>query len=570
MNTKKHLGILGGGPSALFLFKQLVDGKCTKAVVTIFERGRQLGSGMPYSTAGANDEHITNVSGNEIPPLVTTVAEWIKTAPKQLLDHFEITPESYNDYKVLPRLLFGQYLSAQFALLQQQAAGIGLEALVRFNSEVTDIIDEPDNGKITVEVNGDEHYQFDTVVTSTGHNWPDEHEGKIPRYFDSPYPPAKLRIKANHAVAVKGTSLTAVDALRTLARSNGDFTIEKDGKRIFHLAEDSPDFKVVLHSRHGLLPAVRFHLEDTHLKNKKLLTKEQIAAHIKENNGFLSLDYIFEKDFKDIFRDKDPELYARLKNMRVEDFVDEVMGTREERNAFRLLAAEYEEAERSIKTRTSVYWKELLGALSFAMNYPAKYFSAEDMERLQKSLLPLISVVIAYMPQSSCEEMMAMHQAGVLDVVAVGEDSEVEPLKNGGAVYRYTDEEGKKQEKHFETFVDASGQPHLSYNNLPYKSLTENKTVSPALLQYRDAEKGKAAKVEGKDVVTDEQGNYHLKVPGIAIDDNFRVINEQGDANPRLYMMAVPYIGGYNPDYSGLDFCEEASKRIMQTLFEEV
>jgi hypothetical protein len=24
--------------------------------------------------------------------------------------------------------------------------------------------------------------------------------------------------------------------------------------------------------------------------------------------------------------------------------------------------------------------------------------------------------------------------------------------------------------------------------------------------------------------------------------------------------MALPYIGGFNPDYSGLDFCEQASE----------
>jgi hypothetical protein len=31
--------------------------------------------------------------------------------------------------------------------------------------------------------------------------------------------------------------------------------------------------------------------------------------------------------------------------------------------------------------------------------------------------------------------------------------------------------------------------------------------------------------------------------------------------------MAVPYIGGYNPDYSGLDFCEEASEKIIKSMF---
>ncbi|WP_246230106.1 FAD/NAD(P)-binding protein [Mucilaginibacter humi] len=120
MENKKRIAILGGGPSGLFMFKRLVDTNRPDIAIDIFEKKHQLGVGLPYSKDGANDEHITNVSGNEIPELVTSVTDWIASAPKTLLDHFNITPEKYNDYKVLPRLLFGQYLSTQFDLLKQK------------------------------------------------------------------------------------------------------------------------------------------------------------------------------------------------------------------------------------------------------------------------------------------------------------------------------------------------------------------------------------------------------------------------------------------------------------------
>ncbi len=63
-----------------------------------------------------------------------------------------------------------------------------------------------------------------------------------------------------------------------------------------------------------------------------------------------------------------------------------------------------------------------------------------------------------------------------------------------------------------------------------------------------------------------DNGEYFLKVPGIAITDNFEVIGMNGQPDPHIYIMAVPYISGYNPDYSGLDFCEEASGRIASKL----
>src|SRR5690606_37080693 len=103
MGRHKRIAILGGGPSGLFLFKKLLETGSAELIVDIFEKKKILGAGMPYSEDGANKEHITNVSGNEIPELVTTISEWIQTVPKSVLENFGINLETYNEYKVLPR-----------------------------------------------------------------------------------------------------------------------------------------------------------------------------------------------------------------------------------------------------------------------------------------------------------------------------------------------------------------------------------------------------------------------------------------------------------------------------------
>ncbi len=559
---------MGGGPSGLFMFKRLVDAGRTDVVITIFERKKRLGAGMPYSPEGANDEHITNVSGNEIPLLVTPLNDWIKTAPKDTLDKYHMDAGRFNEYKVLPRLLFGQYLTEQFNLLEKQAKEKGIDYTVHYDSDVTDITDQPENETIIVEVAGGQQFEFDRVVICTGHNWPHMHEGKVPNFFDSPYPPAKLGLQLNHAVAIKGSSLTAVDAVRTLSRHNGTFDKDGKGKLFYQLSPESAGFKMVLHTRNGMLPAVRFHLEDSHLSNDSLLSKDELKKHIAENGGFLSLDYVFERDFKLPIKEKEPEFYEQIKDMGLEEFVAAMMDLRERLDPFQLLKAEYAEAEQSIKRRESVYWKEMLGVLSFALNYPAKHLSAEDMQRLQKSLSPLISIVIAYIPQSSSEELLALHAAGVLDLVPVGEDSKVEPHEPGGAVYYYTDETGKEQHAHFQTYVDCVGQPHLAFEEFPFKGLLDGHAVSPAKLKFRSAEEGRKAMEENKPVSQDDNGEYYLKVSGITINDHFQAVDAYGAFNERIYIMAVPYIGGYNPDYSGLDFSEEASNTIIQRMFQ--
>lgn len=565
-NKEQRIAIIGGGPSGLFIYKRLLESKQKNITIDIFERKGYLGAGMPYSAEGANEEHITNVSDNEIPVIFNSIEDWVKVAPQTILDKFGINPDNFNEYKVLPRLFFGEFLSAQFDFLKDLSEENGVKTTVHLNCPVDDIVDHPKKEKVSVVSKYLGTLSFDRVIICSGHNWPKKYEGKIPGYFDSPYPPKKLMLKLDRPVGIMGSSLTAIDAVRTLAKLNGTFVEGKNGKLQFKLNKESKGFKLVLHSRNGLLPAIRFHLKDSHLGKDKTLSKQEIKEHIKDNNGFIALDFVFERNFKEMFIENDPKFYEQIKDMDLEAFVDAMMDFREKKDPFELFKLEYEEAEKSIERERSIYWKEALAILSFAMNYPAKYLSAEDMERLQKVLMPLISIVIAFVPQSSCRVLMALHEAGILDIVAVGNDSKVEPVKSGGAIYHYKNEQNEAINVFFETFVDCIGQPHLSFKDFPFKRLTKSGTISPAQLRFESAKKGQEELNEGNELVTHNNGEYFLNVPGITINDDFQVVDNKGKANERVYIMAVPYIGGYNPDYSGIDFCEAASKTVAESI----
>jgi len=566
-NFKQRIAILGGGPSGLFMLKRFVESDMRNISIDIFERKGQLGMGMPYSLEGANDEHITNVSDNEIPCIIEHIQDWVYKAPKALLAHFNIIPEKFNEYKVLPRLFFGAYLSAQFEELKNQAETLGIQIRIHLNTNVKDVIDYPERAEIGVKVENQEVLFFDKVIVCTGHNWPKKNEGKIAGYFDSPYPPKKLAKPINHPVGIKGASLTAIDAVRTIARNNGHFHEDTNGKLCYELHSANEGFSLVMHSRNGLLPAIRFHLEDSHLGKDETLSKAEIDAFAKQNDGFVALDFLFEHNFKHLFVEKRPEFYEQIRNLTIEEFVDAMMNYREKGDPFDLFKKEYAEAEKSIEQRTSIYWKEVLAVLSFTMNYPAKYLPAEDMIRLQKVLMPLISLVIAFVPQSSCRELMALNDAGLLTLVAVGDDSEIVPEKSGGATYTYSSESGDKIHQHFETFVDCVGQPHLSMDEFPFQSLIDQGAISSATLNFKNQDLGCLEMQSGnKKVRRNSNGKYILSVPGITINDYFEVVDAKGEANKRIYILAVPYIGGFNPDYSGIDFCEAASASVIARL----
>jgi hypothetical protein len=97
--------------------------------------------------------------------------------------------------------------------------------------------------------------------------------------------------------------------------------------------------------------------------------------------------------------------------------------------------------------------------------------------------------------------------------------------------------------------------------------LVSNHTASHAALKFRNAEFGKELLDNGdKPVVKGYDDDYYLIVPGVAINDSFQLLDKYNAINERIYVMAVPLIGGYNPDYSGLDFSEAASAAIIAAI----
>jgi hypothetical protein len=569
-SVSKKLALIGGGPAALYLFKSLVDAHNIDYHVHIYERQSKLGAGMPYSKEGAAHEHVTNISDTEIPELEISVEEWLKIAPSHLLHEFNITPQNFNEFKVMPRLLFGEYLCAQFDMLCKRAVSIGLNFTIHFNTAVDDIIDEVQLGKVVV-VTENKKTEFDAVVICTGHYWPKKNEGRVKGYFDSPYPPQKLMQPINYPVAVRGSSLTAFDALRTLSRYNGHFVKNEQNGLCYLVKEECKGFKIVMHSLDGLLPAIRIHMEEPSLTKDAAMTPEELELHRSANNGFVSLDYLFEEKFKKPFKEKDPVFYEKIREMSMEEFVENMMSIRERLDPFTLFRAEYREAEKSIRQMRTVPWKELLSDLNYAVNYPAKYFSAEDMLRLRKVLMPLISIVIAFVPQSSARELIALHEAGVLSIVAVDRESKVEPGEKEGIIYHYKNEEGVTESVPYKMFIDCIGQPMLSIDDIPFQSLVNDDTVAVAKLPFRSNKAAEQLLEEGaKDIHKDQNHTYYLHLPGIMINDHFQVVDDYGAFNERIYVMAVPLIGGVNPDYSGLDFCATASAKIAKSLIRDL
>src|ERR1041385_8543745 len=101
---QRKIAIIGGGPAGLFVLTKLLDSGLKNLEITIFEASAHAGSGMPFDSRGANWEHVTNVSGNEIPPMRTSLQDWIQSFKKNADKSLRILLDEITDYNVVPRL----------------------------------------------------------------------------------------------------------------------------------------------------------------------------------------------------------------------------------------------------------------------------------------------------------------------------------------------------------------------------------------------------------------------------------------------------------------------------------
>lgn len=558
------ISLIGGGPAALFMLKHIYENKLQLKKIFVFERNERFGVGMPYGKYGSKEEHVANVSANELPILFESFTNYIKRKPDQGFEDF-VKGGNINEYEVIPRLLLGNYLEEQFKIYVSEIIKMGVEVELYLNVNVENIKNHGDSFQIITER---ETVNSDFIVICTGHLWNKNFEGQVENWIDSPYPPSKFAGTMNFPVAVRGASLTAVDAMKTLSRCNGTYKKLNDGSLEYILSDESPDFKIHLYSLCGFLPALRFHTEDEAFDTKWTMSNEEIHEYKNKNGGFVDLDYVYKKNFLDRLKVKDEKFYDRVKDLSIEEFVEEMLTIRNELDSFVLLKAEFSEAEKSINRNQSIVWKEILSAFSYAVNYPAKHFPAEDMLRLKGKLMPLISIIIASLPQSSYHEIMALYHANVLESFSVDRESEVVPDEKFGAVYKIV-KSGKTQEVKYNMFVDAIGQKPMNYGDFPFESLKDDQLISTGFLYFKDHRAAEEEVSKGNpNVKQDSTGKYYLLVTGLNIGDHFENKDIYAVANKRFYNMSVPFIGGLNPDYSGMDFCDTSAERIVDSISE--
>lgn len=541
------VGVVGCGAAALYFLKHIVDNETPNIDITFFSSSKRLGAGMPYDSNIVGTESLSNIAAEEIPDLEVSLDTWLLSLPDARLQEYKLDRAMIGPGLIATRAVLGDYFQAQFEALVAEAArqGVGIRYYLGVN--VTDVASSGarQNKIVFQQQSGrmDQSLLFDHVVIATGHHWPAD-ENARGRVLSSPWPIAKLEKSDAQRIGLIGSSLSAVDACLALARKNGNFHRDFDGRLRFIKNNPSSPFEVVMHSRRGMLPPLRCHFEFPRFEMYQYVSEKMIRSHIKENGNHLSLDYLFEAVLKRVIAEKSPDLYEIIKPMSFEDFAAFHLDRRVCSNPFDLLRSDYALSFSSIHNKKPIFWREALDDVTYTLNFYNRYLDRRDIARLRSHLMPLISHVVAVLPQQSCEQLLAMNDAGCLAYQAVGDDIQFDDDSTPAKVnLTCTDPRTLEPVRlSYDLIVDCRGQKPLAFEDFPFRSMIEDGIISPASIASKEG--------SASDQI----------LSGINVDEKFHPISRDGEVQSSIFILASPLISGLYPYHSGLPFCDEISK----------
>lgn len=523
------IAFVGAGPTTLYALHAFLSQGSVAARITVFETRPVAGSGSPYSPEWNDRAMLSNIASLEIPPLTDTLADWLGARSDAELEALDIDRATLDDRAFVPRIALGRYFESQFATMIAQARAAGVVIEVKTGCRVVDASNTSDGVELTFAFPLSRRTTkaiFDHVVLATGHQWPSRQQVR-PGYFLSPWPASSLATLPATAIGIRGSSLTAIDTAVALAGSHGEF-IRRDGRLVYEPAPDTDAFRMTMMSRKGILPEADFYFPLPHAP-LGICTPEAVSALIEQGPADL-LDAVFELFRRELIQ-LDPAYAAEtgLADATIETFGEAYFARRAATDPFVWAAANLEEAKANHAAETTVAWRDAILRMHEVVAAIVPHLDATQFDRFSRAFKPVFVDVYAGVPHESIERMLALHAAGKLEVLALGDDHAIDTRRpHGGARVTLGGEA-----RDFPVFIEATGQRALSAIQFPFLSLLEQGIV--------------------RDQVANDAPDV---VRGIAVDHLFRPVNAPLPAD-RLFCLSLPFLMGRHPFAQGITSSHE-------------
>ena len=537
------IAFVGAGPTTIYTLAALLAEGRPDVDITVFEQQQTAGMGAPYRPGWNDPAMLANIASIEIPPVQETLLHWLERQAPADLAAMGVAAHEVDARAFLPRVVLGRYFADQFAALVRDARAAGASIEVRTACRVIDAANVVDGIRLTVAPHlgfvTDE--TFDHVVLATGHQWSSDPEVR-PGYFLSPWPASKLSALPAAQAGIRGSSLTAIDAAVALALAHGDFVDEEGGDLTYVPHRGAEAFGLTMMSRKGLLPEADFYFPLPHAP--LVLCTEAAINDLIARGGDDLLDDAFAL-FRQELTLADPG-YARsigLADATVESFGEAYFAARAATDPFVWARRNLEEARRNHERRFTIPWRGAILRMHEVIGAIVPHLDGRQFERFERWLKPVFVDDYGAVPHASIARLLALHDAGRLQVLALGDDYrlDTQPAEGCGAAVHYAG-----MRLHFPVFVEALGQRPLSADAFPFPSLI------------------------AQGVILDQvSADAPTTVRGVALDDAFHPVTDQLPPD-RLFCLSLPFLMGRHPFAQGITSSHEMGNVVGSALAQAI
>jgi uncharacterized NAD(P)/FAD-binding protein YdhS len=234
-DAARHVIIVGGGASGVFLAFQLLSDPTSDLRVTIIEKRTELGRGVAYCTA--NPTHLLNVRAANMSALPDDPDHFLRWLDRRAGNPADGTPRRTDPFSFVPRRIYGDYVASLIEPILSDS-----KRRLRIVQGECIWIGEAAAGIAVVLADGC-RIAGDAAVCAMGH---DRSLVRADCYADPWIPPGDAGIAPDAAVLILGTGLTMVDYVLSL---------KLDGHR-------GP---IIALSRRGLIPRAHRRMQPTRI-----------------------------------------------------------------------------------------------------------------------------------------------------------------------------------------------------------------------------------------------------------------------------------------------------------------
>ena len=334
--------------------------------------------------------------------------------------------------------------------------------------------------------------------------------------------------------------------------------------------KNATNFKIFLHSAEGWLPHLQYEQKKPVREIYRHFSRKQILKLINKN-GFIHIEEFFEilckpaliKAFKE---DNKLDVVKKLenKNFTFLDFISLMATKHEYVDSFKGMKSEMTKAKDSVENNKPINWMETLDDLMYGLNYHSELLSAEDYLLLNKKIMPFLMNVIAALPLQSANILLALYDANCIELITGKVTIDKNTPNSNKTVLSVTSKDGKEKIETYKMFVNCGGQKKITVADYPFQSLLKNGSITHAKAKFASLKEAEKLAINNENITINNK-KATLKLPGIAIDATYKILDKKGLKNNCLFDINFTHTLGIRPYSYGLQACNATSLILVES-----